>query len=262
MNWIARDKDGECRFRWHWQDLRVEHNSQSTGFCTQGRAWFYIPKNSFHIEWYFGSRKCALKAEFSNSSLSEDAILIHVAIPFVLNFYFGVERAAWVKRLPGIGRGWQDSNREIGFSWYDGYLMLSLWCRNGNEWSRGDRWWHFKQPIMLNPADFFLGRDKYSDEPLESGEIEFSLPESDYIATYRLFCSTWKRPRWPRPRRLLRGEIGVEGGVPIPGKGENSWDCDDTVTYSLTCPATTKEELVAKFIEGIEKRRQKYGWRQ
>jgi hypothetical protein len=250
----------ERRFRWHWQDLRVEDNRQSTGFVTEGRAWFYALSNCFHIEWYFGSRKCALTAEFSNRSFSEDAILLHFAIPFILNFYFGVERADWVKSLPGIGKGWQDGTREIGFSWYDGYLSLMLWCRDGNEWNRGDRWWHFKQPIMWNPTDFFLGRDKYSDENLEVGTINIVLPEGEYEAIYRLFRSTWKRPRWPWPRHLLRGEIEVDRGVPVPGKGENSWDLDDTAIYSMTCPAATKEEVAAKYIEAVMKKRKKYGW--
>lgn len=260
MRYIVRGKEGESGIWWSWQDLRAKGKRSPAGFCTQGRAWLHMPANCFHVEWYLGGRKCALAATFGNRAFSDDAILFHIAIPFIFNFYFGIERAEWVKRLPGIGNGWQDGTREIGFSVHDGYLCLYLWCRDGSEWNRGDRWWHFKQPIMWNFVDFVLGRDKYSDEPIEAGEIEFSLPESDYIATYRMFRSTWKRPRWPWPHHLLRGEIEVEGGVPIPGKGENSWDLDDTVTYSLTCPASSKEELVEKFIEGVQKRRLEYGW--
>lgn len=87
------------------------------------------------------------------------------------------------------------------------------------------------------------------------------MPEHPYPATVRLFESTWKRPRWPFARRMVRAEIEVEGGIPHPGKGENSWDCDDDATYSLTCQARTAEDAVAKLVGSVLRDRRNYGGR-
>lgn len=267
MKTLIRDEQGESVLWWSWQDLRgefkegAERKAARRGwFCHYGRAWLHAPGNVFQLSWHFGSRRCSIGAGFSNRSFSEEAITLNMGIPFVGSFYFLIDRADWVKRLPGIGKGWEDGERELGISWSDGYLHLSLWCRPGHDWSRGDRWWHFKQPILWNPADFFLGRNKYSDRELETGTTEVTMPERTYPATYRLFESTWKRPRWPWPLRIVRGEIEVEGGIPIPGKGENSWDLDDDATYSLTCPATSPADLIEKMRASVLRRREKYGW--
>lgn len=267
MKTIVRGTDGESAVWWHWQDLRGEgeedrakRRAARQGFCTEGRAWLHVPGNCFQVSWRFGARRFALSATFSNRAFSDEAIVLRVGIPFIGLFYFLLDRAEWVKRLPGIGKGWQDGNREIGFSWYDGYLSISLWCRDGHDWSRGDRWWHRKQPILFNPANFFLGRAQYSDETLAEGITTIPMPEGEYPAKYRLFRSRWKRPRWPWAKTLLRANIEVERGIAIPGKGENDWDMDDDAIFSLTCPATTVTEAIQAYQASVARRRRKYGW--
>lgn len=258
-------KANERRWRWHWQDLRGDwanprgRTDDPTGLCTHGRAWLYGQSHTYQVSWHLGAKSLALTAAFSSEG--ESSICIHVAIPFIGSFFFIVDGARWTKRLPFMGNTWDNNSREIGFSWYDGYLSVRLWCRDGNSWSRGDRWWHFKQPILINPADIFLGRQKYSEETLEEGETTVPMPEADYPATYRLFRATWKRPRWPWPLIILRANIAVEGGIPVPGKGENSWDMDDDAIFSMTCAAATKEEATQIYKESVLRDRMKYFWK-
>lgn len=255
MKTLIRSADGDSLVWWSWQDLRGDwanpqgRKVKPKGFCAHGRARLHVPNNCVHVEWDFGRLNCALSLEFSNRSFSDDAILFHIAIPFIVNFFVGVERADWVKQLPGIGPGWEDGDREIGMAVHDWTFWLYPWRnRDGRPWS-------------FHVLDFLLGRDQYSETQIESGAMQISMAEGKYPATYRLFRSTWKRPRWPWPTHLLRGDMEVEHGIPVPGKGENSWDQEDTAIYSLTCPATTREELAEKFVATVLRKRTQYGWR-
>lgn len=95
----------------------------------------------------------------------------------------------------------------------------------------------------------------------EKHQVELHFLEADYPATVILTTDTWKRPRWHWPLVVERAEVDVPGGVPIPGKGENSWDIDDDATFSLVTPASTVEEAVQKFYDTVNERRARYGGR-
>lgn len=250
MKYLYRGVNGERAIWWSWQDLR--RKGKRRGFCTSGRAWLYLPSNCLGVEWYFGRRSCGVTLGFADPAVGDDAVKLNIAIPFLLSLWFTISGLPIVKRLPGVAwhyGEWGTGEREIGFAIHDATFWVYPWINRSN-----------CSPWAFHFDDFIRGRAKYSIQEYETGEVTLSLPESDYDATYRLYRAEWKRPRWPWPLVIQRGEIEVEGGVPIPGKGENSWDCEDTCTYSLTCPAQTKEELVDKFVAGIVERREKYGW--
>ena len=50
-----------------------------------------------------------------------------------------------------------------------------------------------------------------------------------------------------------------EDGIPIPGKGENSWDCGEDRRFSINTTANTIAEAVEAFRRDIEKTREQYG---
>lgn len=253
---------GDTGYFTHSQDLRPEDRQE--GFRTYGRAWFYLwdialdrSRTVFHVEWQWGARRPALTIQFSDTHLDDDAILFNICIPRLIGLYLGVSRAPWVRHLPGVRwQGWGEGripqppggNRELGIAWVDGYVFLY-------PWRDPDR------AVLWNPTDWLLGRQKYSTEDVEQGACVVSMPEGDYPATYRIFDSTWQRPRWPWTKRLRRGDIEIEGGIPIPGKGENSWDCEDTTMDGLTCVATTAAALVEKMRVSVMQRRDRYGGR-
>ena len=50
-----------------------------------------------------------------------------------------------------------------------------------------------------------------------------------------------------------------EQGLPIPGKGENSWDCGDDAYYSIGTPAATAMEAVEYAADRVLETRRRYG---
>lgn len=255
MKTLVRTADGESAVWWSWQDLRgawdedrESRRKKQQGLCTEGRAWLYVPGNNFQVSWHLGSRSCAFELTFS--SIGDDDFCFYIAIPFLFAFWFMIGNLPIVKKLPGVkwNGEWGSGERKIGVAIHHETFWIYPWIDDDG------RWW------SLNFPDFFFGRAKYSTVDLEQDTTVVPLPEGDYPAKYRLYRATWKRPRWPWAKTLLRGEIEVEKGIPIPGKGENSWDMDDDAIFSMTCVAATKEETVAAYVDSVMRTRGKYGW--
>lgn len=90
------------------------------------------------------------------------------------------------------------------------------------------------------------------------------LPEKAYkaIAT-RSRIVTRGTPNWPFGRPTLY-RVNLEFSppfepVPVPGKGENSWDCGENATYGMSCAADTIEEAIGKFVSSTLRTRTRYG---
>lgn len=96
--------------------------------------------------------------------------------------------------------------------------------------------------------------------------VEIPMPEGVYRGTATVETRTWTRPRWPFGAWHTGRSITVDcpGGVPHPGKGENSWDCDEDATFASSTRARTVGEAVGQFVGHVLERRQRYGgagWR-
>jgi hypothetical protein len=64
--------------------------------------------------------------------------------------------------------------------------------------------------------------------------------------------------------RRIRAKITPDTPIPFPGKGENSWDCGEDATHSMTCNATNEQEAVAKLVASVLNDRYRHGgknWR-
>lgn len=87
--------------------------------------------------------------------------------------------------------------------------------------------------------DALLGDRRYSSVETGRETLTLVMPEGRYRADCVVDMATWQRPRWPwwpLTRRIERATIDFTPPVGIPGKGENSYDCDDDATYSVTTP--------------------------
>ena len=113
--------------------------------------------------------------------------------------------------------------------------------------------------MSFNIPDGLFGCAGYSDKVLSEHKAHVYLPEGSYEVDITLSLSTWKRPRWPFPKRVYRAEIRSESGIPVPGKGESSWDCGSDAVYSLTLPAKDVQEAVAAMTRSVLKTRNRYG---
>lgn len=80
----------------------------------------------------------------------------------------------------------------------------------------------------LRPADRIFGRCECTTEVTGRGDVVVPMPEGVYPATWEREQRTWRRSRIPWPLRTRTDvSLSIEPGIPVPGKGENSWDIED-----------------------------------
>lgn len=257
MHYLKTADNGEPSMWWSWQDLRggVERKGPPpVGLCTHGRARLFWPSNCASIEWDLFSRACRLGITFS--STGDSAITVSISIPFLFSVWLLLDRAQWVKRLPGVryvSGDYNSGEREIRVAVHDNALWWNIWINGmgmrNSSWR--DNSFHFD--------DFFLGRSKHSESQHQYYTAAIEMPEGYYIATIELFTSTWKRPRWPFSTSIARADVEIEGGVPVPGDGENSWDMDDDCILRGMYPAATVEEALAAVRESAMRTRRRNG---
>ena len=149
-------------------------------------------------------------------------------------------------------RGWVPyDERETGFTivqdvdtgWWDMPLSAGLWrdpmgASYGDRWRqyreapwRGDGWSWYAHPFRWIPGDSVV---EYDASMERTADVTVSMPEGDYAASWRQRRCRWQRPRWFAAPWVWRYSLDIPGGVPLPGKGENSWDCEDDATYGVT----------------------------
>lgn len=234
-----------------WQDL---NDSPIKKYWKHGRAWI----GRFHFEWsiptHFLHFSVGINGGDSNRNLTFavacKVFSIYASMRFV---HFRVGHWSTYSDKPFFIH----EEREFKISIHDGSLWLRLWGDPMGGWSRDMSWWLVNH--CFNPMDFFFGMDKYTTKSLKTGECLIPMPEGSYPATYDLFVSTWKRPRWPFKRQLQRITIDIKKGIPFEGKGENSWDCGEDATFGITCMARTLEEGIGELVATVLQSRQRYG---
>lgn len=188
---------------------------------------------------------------------SERTFKGHVDLGFIA-IYWGLEGYGEGLRRRLIKRGDYET-RVFQLAWHDGTLWSAIWEKSGH-WSRSDPWWMSNN---FNPKDFFLGRQKHSSEVLEEKRTTVPMPEGSYPATVKLERATWKRPRWPRPFIRYSTDIKPDHFIPVPGKGENSWDCGDDGVWSQSGPCSGPDsawasKAVAGLVEAALRDRERY----
>ncbi len=230
--------------RWH----RIR--SKSDGF----RGWLYIGKHSFHLQVvrHRGSYGAAIKWG------GQETLLAGNLIAWLGIFWSWSPPFSWNRRVPWSGK-YNEIEREIALSWHGGILWWRFLCPTMG--SSRDRFHH-----EFHIGDWLLGRPVYTRELLES-DIPVSItvgqwPEDGpYTGTAQRWHCEWKR----RFSTLRRDDVMVSmnpPGLPLPGKGENSWDCDDDGIYGFG--GLTLESAIEHAIASVKRDRLRYGgpkWR-
>ena len=173
----------------------------------------------------------------------------------------------WKKSLPDVDVA------EVKF--HDRAVWWSLWH---SKWS-----WSSKTPRWRKGAfhwwDWLTGKPVYRSEVTDGPRrIGIPMPEGVYEASITMSHDTWKRPRWPWPQERNGYDIKVisrpgpdgpydpgldppNGYVPVPGKGENSWDCGGDGTFGQSGSARTVEQAIGDFVAGALRERQRHAGR-
>ena len=116
--------------------------------------------------------------------------------------------------------------------------------------------------------DVFLGREVYKTKTLATFKETIRMPEGNYPAFVSV--SRVERSRFMMGTKLSwRFSVEVTDGVPMPGKGENSWDCGEDAAYSISFPEVPitigadfvlmAADYARKFAESVMETRLQYG---
>ncbi len=172
----------------------------------------------------------------------------------------------WKKSLPEIDIAeLKFHDRTVWWSlWHDKWS----WASKTPKWRKGSfHWW-----------DWLVGKPVYSSEVTHGPEpVGIPMPEGVYQATATLSTDTWRRARWPwatirhgynidvvsRPGDdgPYLPEDGKSGYIPVPGKGENSWDCGGDGIFSQSGSARTVEDAIGAMVASALRTRTRHGGR-
>lgn len=179
---------------------------------------------------------------------------------------------AWIKRLFARIPNFSDNltpqrqdcyglgGREIGIALWTDHIALNL----GNYYHDCG-----KGRYSLWFWDKLFGMIELTKKTCRNKWIEkMSLPEGEY----RLYCSLelkqYKRPRLPKIfiKNIWVMDFKPETPIPIPGKGESSYDLDEDAIFTSTMPVALNDDDIPdieatfqRFYQHIIDRREKYG---
>lgn len=234
----------------HWQNLNENPGGAHGPGILHGRAWLRSARTRCCLGWEWNLRSHFCHAYVEMGGYSDHDITVSVALPPVA-LWLHFEGLPW-RRLWNALDG-----RTLKLSIHDWALWWVLWKDDSSWSSHTPRWrqgcWH--------PLDTFLGRWRYSCRPLRLERVVIPLPEGAIEGEVKMELATWKRPRWPWPRTMVRATIKPDRAAVVPGKGENSWDCGDDAIYELTCSAKSPAEAVAAYVTAVLRDRERYGGR-
>lgn len=147
----------------------------------------------------------------------------------------------------------------VNFRYHDRALWWEIWHSKWSwtsgtpRWRSGNfQWW-----------DWMAGKPVHNSEVTKVQQVKIPMPEGSYEATVTLSFDTWKRSRWPWPQirhgyNLDVNEInGKPGYIPVPGKGENSWDCGGDGIFGQSGSARTVEEAIGHVVGSALRDRQR-----
>jgi len=232
---------------WHSQNLNEDSKGNIRGSkFWHGRSWLKWKEGAcgLGVKWIIGKQACFCHAYVQVGG--EDLLKIGIALPWVFVLWFHVDM-----------KHKRQEEMEIGLNLFKGLLSWKIWSRS-NEWHMDTPRW---RGGSLYIPDFILGKRKYSSETIDEDRVFIRMPEECYHGNCRISRDTWRRSRWPWPLILTRATIELDKPIPIPGKGENSWDQGDDAVHSMTMCATTKEEAALILQNSVLDTRKRWGWR-
>ncbi len=244
------NEESEGRIYWHAQNLNEDSEGCIQGsILRHGRGWLrLLPRRAgserhLGAEWKMPSRFCHCYGEIIGD---ENEVSVSLAIGLF---------SVWLHAEGFLPKRLWRINRKTGVSIHDAAIWFEVWS-DPNGWDSRDPKW---QKFNFCPVDFFLGRQVHSSRVLKTERVLVPMPEGSYPATVNIEEAVWKRPRWPFPIRRIGSEITPDKPIPHPGKGENSWDCDDDATYSMSCGATNAVDAAAALAASVMRDRERHG---
>lgn len=195
----------------------------------------------------------------------EHAVSFDILIPYVLGTFVSIHTPLLYKAARALADLWPTVPgegkyvvRETEWRIHSNALWWSVWAPEGS--------WHSKCPKWRHGSWHPLGHGRrMSEELIKTEEVEVPMPERTYRATATLSKCTSGYERLPRlfDREWFGVEIKMHAGeqIPHPGKGENSWDCGEDATYSMSTAARSIEEGIGQLVGSVLRSRRRHGGR-
>lgn len=232
------------RIWFHWQNLTDEdERGEARGFPWHGRCWLHVGRATLGFEW--SARLLPTAWTGITLSKTHDRVSAGFSAP-LLSVYPSVEH-------PRIGR--LEDKDIIGITAHGGCVWWKCWADPWGWSSRTPKW----QQRTFRVVDWLLGSTEHTKREIRRETVPIPLPEGTVRAEVVLSESTWTRKRWPFPERMRRAEVKPEVPTPVPGKGENSYDCGPDAVYSSSFPANSVTEAIGKYVGDVLTERRKRG---
>lgn len=224
--WTQNLTEDEGKLR-HW----IWHNRGELKF---GQDW----RRGISWEWLlFRIRGLHFQIDWQEESGYGFAITLPFLFTLYLHFDLGLPRPRGAKST----WWWVIFEFQIA----EEFIWLNIW-KDALSTSRGD--WHFS----FDWKKFLFGDLKYSAEKLEDVDSWLEMPEGRYRVIGEIERAKWERKRFVRPVTRIIADVKYEPPVPIPGKGENSWDCGDDAIMGGGV------EIKTTLAAGLEQKRQQF----
>lgn len=244
---------------WHWMNYSAEKRPGS--FPWHGRAYAHLHTgDTVRVEWNLGSKSCGVS--LAADPTGEDTWTASLKLPPIA-LYFGAEltKHRLLRKLADklVAMSPSDlrctwSGRRLALEVHDWAVWWQLWVDDSGWTASRPRW----RDGSLHFLDLLLGREAHASKVLDARDIVVCMPEGQYTGHCELRADTWSRPRW-QTRRVVRAHVDMRDPIPVPGKGENAWDCGEDAIHGITVPAETFADAIASVTMSALRDRERHG---
>jgi hypothetical protein len=228
----------EARGIWAWfNNLSLDKRRGS--FPLEGRLFVHRHNDTFSFEYNVGSRRCGFSL---GSSPWEAEVRASVAFPG-LALYTRMTSFSLLGKLTGfIGHRIARVDLHDGAIWWETPLADPDVGRSNEPWYvRGN----------FSVVDALLGKPVVTKSVVVRDEpVTIPMLEGNYEGTCSIEQVTTGRPRW-FGETVRIATVRIENGIPIPGKGENSYDLDEDALYAQSAPASSPAEAVGNVVGSV-----------
>lgn len=169
----------------------------------------------------------------------------------------------WARVREGRPERWHARHTGLRLLGYPGCIVEVTIEDVDGVWRRDQPWWR----SMKLTTTSILGRTSHESEVTGAGPTNVAMPEGVYAASWKRTAHVTRYVRLPGtlidrlrgPRKHASMEISVPGGIPVEGKGENSWDCGMDGVFSTSGPDDTVADACERLAASVVKQRQRHG---
>lgn len=188
---------------------------------------------------------------------------VGVRVPRWLTRGWIYERREWTLRLGYVGSwvelllGFDDSADNMG-----DYYRRARERGEDVSWSRLATWRGLRLKFAPRVRDRVFGSFTRLSEDVLQKDVPcvVAMPEGNYAATATVTREVRGRKRWkPGQSTIVSTWVEIPNGVPFPGKGENSWDCDDDAIYGSGESGESIGAACGKVSASVMRYRERYG---